>query len=390
MRILHVVPTYIPAYRYGGPIYSVHNLCRSLVEKGHEVDVYTTNVDGDQNRKFIEGEAVDLDGVKVWYFKCPYGRRLYYSPAMMKALREHSKDYDLIHLHSVFLWPTWAAARMARRNNVPYLLSPRGMLVKELIMRKNRILKTAWITLIERRNIKEAAVIHLTSEMERKELSVFDFHLADTVVIPNGVEQPVEWNKNEVSNDVFAAIKRQPVVLFLGRINWKKGLDRLIKSVQLIHDAHLVIAGNDEEDYLPKLRLMVSENNLEGRVSFIPRIISGADKEALYAAAKVFVLPSYSENFGNTVPEAMLRGCPVVVTHEVGAAEVVRDSKSGLVVDGDPKKIANAIRGLLGDESEMARMGVAGKLEAESNYTWSKISESMSQLYDSIIDQGNR
>jgi len=314
MRILHVVPTYVPAYRYGGPIYSVHSLCRSLVERKHEVDVYTTNVDGDQNIKFTEGEAVDLDGVKIWYFKCPYGRKLYYSSTMMKALREHANDYDLIHLHSVFLWPTWAAARAARRNNVPYLLSPRGMLVKELIMRKNRILKTAWITLIERSNIAGAATVHLTSDAERKDLSAFNFRLAGTVVIPNGVEDPIKWNQNEVSKEISEIIKHQPLVLFLGRINWKKGLDRLIKAMPFIQDTHLVIAGNDEENYLPKLRRLVTENNLESRVSFVPHNVSGADKETLYAAAKIFVLPSYSENFGNTVLEAMIRSIPVVVT----------------------------------------------------------------------------
>ena len=389
MRILHVVPTYIPAYRYGGPIYSVHNLCRNLVERKHEVDVYTTNVDGDQNRNVVEGEVVDLDGVKVRYFACQYVRRLYYSSAMMKALRVHAKDYDLIHLHSVFLWPTWAAARMARRNNVPYILSPRGMLVKELIMRKNRILKTVWITLIERNNIAGAATVHLTSDAERNDLSAFVFRIAGTVVIPNGVENLMDWNKNEVSKDILEVIENQPLVLFLGRINWKKGLDRLIKAMTFMQDVQLVIAGNDEEDYLPGLQRLVAENNLESHVSFVPRNVSGADKEALYAAAKVFVLPSYSENFGNTVLEAMIRSVPVVVTPEVGAAEVVQNSCSGLVVDGDPKIMGNAIRELLGDESEMARMGVAGKVEAESNYTWSKISESMSQLYDSIIDQGS-
>jgi len=141
VKILHVVPTYIPAYRYGGPIYSVHNLCRSLVELGHNVDVYTTNVDGLQDSDVPLGKVVVIDGVNVRYFSCPYGRRLYYSPSMMKALCEHLRDYDLIHLHSVFLWPTWAAARVARRNNVPYVLSPRGMLVKALIRRKNRQLK---------------------------------------------------------------------------------------------------------------------------------------------------------------------------------------------------------------------------------------------------------
>ena len=133
IRLLHVVPTYLPAYRYGGPIYSVHSLCRSLVERGCKVDVFTTNVDGEQDSNVPLGEMVELDGVKIRYFSCPYGRRLYYSPAMIGALREHVRAYDLIHLHSVYLWPTWAAARVSRQAHVPFLISPRGMLVKDLV-----------------------------------------------------------------------------------------------------------------------------------------------------------------------------------------------------------------------------------------------------------------
>src|SRR5689334_8622158 len=133
MKILHVVPSYFPAVRYGGPIHSVHGLCKALAARGHEVEVFTTNVDGPVDTDVPLAAPVAMDGVKVWYFPAPALRRLYWSPAMAKALRERISSFDVAHLHSVFLWPTWAAARIARRGNVPYVLAPRGMLVRELI-----------------------------------------------------------------------------------------------------------------------------------------------------------------------------------------------------------------------------------------------------------------
>ncbi len=112
MRLLHVVPTYFPATRYGGPIYAVHGLCRALVRRGHGVDVFTTNVDGNLSSAVPLSVPVDLDGVSVSYFPASY-RRLYVSPLMRRMLDQTMGRYDLVHLHSVYLWPTYAAARAA-------------------------------------------------------------------------------------------------------------------------------------------------------------------------------------------------------------------------------------------------------------------------------------
>src|SRR5262245_51725168 len=137
MRILHVIPSYLPAVRYGGPIFATHGLCRALVARGHEVTVFTTNIDGPESSPVLTELPVNLDGVQVRYFPCPLLRRLYWAPALARALNNEIGQFDAVHLHSVFLWPTWAAARAAHKAGVPYVLSPRGMLVKELIRRRS-------------------------------------------------------------------------------------------------------------------------------------------------------------------------------------------------------------------------------------------------------------
>src|SRR6478609_2951217 len=106
MKILHVVPTYYPAVRYGGPIQSVHGLASALAAQGHDVHVYTTNVDGQGVSPVALDRPTLLDGVTVQYFATGVGRRIYRSPRMRQALDLNVASFDIVHLHSVFLWPT--------------------------------------------------------------------------------------------------------------------------------------------------------------------------------------------------------------------------------------------------------------------------------------------
>src|SRR5262249_13257793 len=124
MRILHVVPTYLPATRYGGPIFAVHGLCCALAARGHEVEVFTTNVDGPTDSDVPRDTPVRLGNVQVRYFPSSHLRRLYWSPPLARAISAQINNFEIVHLHSVFLWPTWAAARSARKFKVPYVISP--------------------------------------------------------------------------------------------------------------------------------------------------------------------------------------------------------------------------------------------------------------------------
>jgi glycosyltransferase involved in cell wall biosynthesis len=125
MRILHVVPSYLPAYRYGGPIRSVHSLACSLAQRGHEVEVYTTSMDGPLNLDVPLGQRVSLDGIKVTYFPVPWVRRLAWAPALSRRLRETICTFDVIHLHSVFFVADLdgGARRPTRKKTLPYSTS---------------------------------------------------------------------------------------------------------------------------------------------------------------------------------------------------------------------------------------------------------------------------
>src|SRR5262249_24549278 len=152
-----------------------------------------------------------VEGVNVWYFPCSIGRRLYRSPAMGRALADGIQSFDVLHLHSVFLWPTLAAARMAQKAAVPYVLAPRGMLVGDLIRRKSRWPKSAWINLFERQNIAAAAAIHVTSEVERAEFKKLGLRAQRVEVIANGIDLP------DVEAGPAPRMEGRRIVLCLGR-----------------------------------------------------------------------------------------------------------------------------------------------------------------------------
>lgn len=379
MRILHLVPTYLPATRYGGPIYSVHGLCKALAARGHEVHVFTTNVDGAGVSSAPLAQPVDLEGVKVWYFPVGLGRRLYRSPAMAKALDEYIDGFDILHLHSVFLWPTTFAARRARRRRIPYILSPRGMLVSELIARKNRLLKSAWIELFERANIAGAAALHLTAPIEAVELQKLRLGARRIDIIPNGVDMP-PFEKERSSE------AEPPRVLSIGRLNWKKGLDRLILAIAHVPQAELVIAGNDEENYRVRLEACARDAGVAERVTFLGPV-HGAAKWMLLRSCDLFVMPSYSENFGIAALEAMACGCPVVVTPEVGLAQTVQATGAGVVAEGRPEIFGRAIAALLSAPAERWKMGRIGARIARDQFSWSAIATQMEVVYGACVSE---
>ena len=386
MRILHVTPTYLPAVRYGGPVFSVHGLCQALVSLGHDVEVLTTNVNGRGVSAVPLGVPVTLDNVRVRYFSSNF-QRLYWAPSLARFLRGQIAEFDAVHVHSVFLWPTWATARMAKKVRVPYVISPRGMLVKELIKRRNRLVKSAWINLVEKANMERASAIHATSELEAQEIRRFNWNLPDIAIIPNGVDEIKAFADSEVSTDVRDIIARQPLLLFLGRISWKKGLDRLLEAFALSPLGVLAIVGPDDENLVPRLTRLAKSLNITHRVQFLPRVVLGADKNFLMASAKLFVLPSYSENFGNAVLEAMRCGLPVIVTPEVGVAEIVRNAGGGIVTSGDPDPLSSAINRLLRDPVAAASMGQAGRRFVLARYSWRHIAGQYESLYQRLMAQ---
>jgi len=372
-RIVHVVPTYLPARRYGGPIVAVHGLCRALAARGHDVEVLTTNVDGTGISDVPLDRPVELDGVRVRYFASELPR-LYWSPAMRRALGGAIHGAGVVHIHSIYLWPTYAASRAASKAGVPYVISPRGMLVPELIRGKSRLVKTAWLRFIERRNLAHSSAIHFTSQREWDDALRVGVPLPSPFIVPNGTDLP----------SAAGAAREDDLVVSIGRINWKKGLDRLIEAAVLVPQARFVIAGNDEEELVPKLRALAVTLGVDQRIEF-RGAVSPLERDGLLARAAVFALPSHSENFGNAVLEALAAATPVVVTPEVGLADAVRHAECGLVTGGTPRELAGALTTLLGDPARRRAMGERGRALVEERFTWPRVAAEMEAHYEAVV-----
>jgi glycosyltransferase involved in cell wall biosynthesis len=401
MKVLHIIPTYLPAYNRGGPIWSVHNINKSLVAKGADVTVYTTNIDVEG--KVLTDHPVDVDGVSVHYFRASYPRiweyykvffvpvfwprRWEYSKDLHEKLAKTAKDFDLIHITSTFLFASTLGTYYAKKYRKPSIISPRGNLMKPLEL-KSAIKKQLYIKLFERRNLTRADAIHFTVPKEKEEYLSYHLPLKKSIIIPNALDLSKFPEEPDAScRKKFKSAERKRIVLFLGRISWKKGLDTLIPAFKEViarePDTILVIAGGDDEGYKKKVDALIETHKLKKHIIFTG-MVEGSDKFSLYKESDVFVLPSYSENFGMSVVEAMYYELPVVVTDEVGVANYVKEAGAGLIIKKETSALANAIIKILKNPHTKEKMGQAGKKLVKDTFESDKIIEQWVECYEEL------
>lgn len=384
MRILIFAPNYLPATRYGGPVRSTHGLACALVRLGHEVTVLTTNVDGPGLLDVPLDRPVSFDGVQVHYCPIHWPRRLYFSPAMARLAESLLPSMDVVHINGMFLWPGPHLARLARRLGKPVVISPRGMLMPEMVAGKSRLIKSLWIALQERACLKAAAAIHVTSAGEAEGLRQMRLDLAPVVVVPNGVEGPEVWPGAEEIDAAWDGVPPGQRIAFLARLDWTKGTDLAIEAVRLLPAAVLRIAGHDQIGLRQKLepRLFRDDRSLAGE--FIGPL-DGARKWAFLAGADVLLAPSLRESFGMAVAEAMVVGTPAIVTPGVGASEIVSRVDPGLVSERSAAALGAALADILNDSARRSRAASRARQIMSEEYGWSGIAARMAEVYSEGI-----
>lgn len=361
MKFVFVVPTYFPAERYGGTITAIKDLAEEF-SVSENVAVYTTLVDGKEDLPYPPGEPIIINGVSVAYFRVKMFRRFYFCPSMLSGLIRNLKQEDIVVIHAVFSFPQLAAYIACRLKGTSYVVMPHGMLVKSLIEAKGRTRKKTWLRLFGRGIYERASAVRVTSEREKADLLDFNWILRKIINLPNPTNIPAKKQNYVVSNDLAGLIENRNLIIFVGRINWKKRIEILISAMEYVPEGHLAIIGPDPECHSRKLRGLIDQKQLRNRISIIDRHIKGDDLEAIYRGAYLFALTSLNENFGNTVIEAMGRGLPVVVTAGIGAADFVRAGNGGLVVyNDDPQSIGEALQSLVVDRSRREELSRSGE-----------------------------
>ena len=393
MRILCVIPSYWPAFQFGGPIFSLHKLNKALVEKGIDISVYTTNA-GIEKRVPLN-EEVDIDRVKVTYFS--YARLFqflgstgwHFSKGLARALNKNIRAFDLIYIVAIWNYPVSLAAYYSRRNKKPYIISPRGLLYP-YARRKKFWRKWVYYNFITKKDLRGASAMHYTSDDEEKACHASLGLKNQAFVIPNGIDL-TEFShlpKREIFRERYPVLGNKKVLFFLGRINWKKGLDILVPAYSKLaserDDVHLLIAGSDEAGYIKKVKSWIKRYGLEGKVTFTGMLV-GRDKLAAYAASDIFVLPSYSENFGLAAVEAMACGVPVIISHQVGISREIKENNAGLVVECNVDSLYKAMQSLLDDQNLRGSLSLNAQEMAKKYYNIDNVAEAMARMYQEII-----
>lgn len=362
MKILHIIPSYLPAVRASGPIIPTHVLNRELARGGNSVSVYTTNYDEREPMDVPLRRPVFLDGVEVTYFPKEFPKRWGYSPDMVTALKRTVRDFDVVHITSVFLAASTLGAHYARVSGRPYIISPHGSLMKEPLSMKSPLKKKVYLSLIEDRNLGRAAAIHFTIEKEMEEYRAQGLPLRKGIVIPNALERGGASRRSVDMRGKLGIPGEKKIVLHLGRINWKKGFDTLIPAfaavLRSVPEAILVIAGGDDEGYARSIKVQISDLKMERSVVFAGMLL-GEEKDAMFRQSDAFTLPSYSENFGMTVVEAMDAELPVIVSENVGIAPEIKAMNAGIIIRKDVDELAGALVRVLRDDGRLRSSLVA-------------------------------
>lgn len=364
---------------FRGPVRAIHGLCSALVAAGAEVEVCTTTVNGDGD---TPGGLARHDGVAIRYFPCRFSRRIYYSPPMAAYLREHLGGFDLVHIHSAWLWPGMVAARQSRRLGVPYVFAPRGMLTGELIRQRNPWAKRLWLAVWGRRILAGAAAIAVASEVEERELKDLGLDLAPTWRLPNGLSES-DFTLAEQARQ----LERGEHGLYLGRLAPGKGLENLLDACARVPGLRLRIVGGGDLGLENRLTRRCAQLGIADRVEIVP-MVSGERVWNCLARARFLAMPSRFESFSMSVLEALACATPVVVGSKVGLAQAVNRGGCGIVCDPDPLALAEAMTTLRRDPGTAEAMGRRGFELARSEFGNAMIAERLLALYRGLVKRG--
>jgi glycosyltransferase involved in cell wall biosynthesis len=390
MNILHVTLAFPPAYSWGGPVKIVHQICMELAKRGHNITVICTNLLDKRNTIEPGTTVYKQGGMTVVYFKTinfPWWPGTI-GPIWMLDLpnwiNKMVNDFDVIHIHgyrNTFLMPVNQTARKA---DVPFIISPHGSMSMVINSTFSKRIYDKTMGIYELRGLSALIALNNSESMQAQAVGVPPDRIR---VIPNGLDPSLysitekgsfrrKWNIPE----------NQPLLLFVGRINRKKGPDMLIKAFDCLDrdDAWLAIVGPDDGQ-LDEVTQLVRLFNLEKRVIFTG-LLAGQDLLAAYNDADLFILPCRTDTFPTTIMEACLANTPMVITEGCEIASLVQN-RIGEVVQFDAQDIAQGIQILLSDHERYEYYRSNCPSVMENSFSLSSTVDTIVELYSDVISR---
>lgn len=379
IKIFQAISHYIPAYRYGGPLYVAHALGRAFVKSGHAVTVCTTSQKDETTDLGVEVDVpIVIDGVTVYYEPVRMFRYWGFSPSLWKRMSREIAAADLVIIHAHYQFANWAGAWLARKYRKPYVIFAHGSLHRSGVVHKSELVKRAYLAIMEQRNMESALFVAFNAPEEMKS-SLYGYRGR---VVPNGIDstQFDPMPERGFFRKQYPQTEGKRCLLFLGRLDIEqKGLDFLIPAFARLFaqhpDTHLVLAGPDEAGGAEAIGRLIDFHHVRGAVT-MTGLISGPVKLAALQDVDYFVLPSRFEGMSIALLEALYVGLPLLVTDRVGLCGEIDTVGAGLVVQANTEAVYAGLCELLRPEVSVPMRGRGTELVMRK-YAWDAIAENL-------------
>jgi len=390
MKILQIIPYYVPAYTFGGPISIVHQISKQLVKRGHEVVVYTSNAESHSSRLPLKSIEI-LNGVEIHYFRNITSKtigRLFITPQLILTARKQIDGFDIVHLHGYRTFQNLVACYYANRNSVPCVLQAHGMLP---VLMNRQLLKIVFDKIFGNRLVKSVEKLIALTETEQKQFELLGVSTDRIEIIPNGIDL-ARFQKVPLQNTFrkkFGIPPDMRIILYLGRLHKYKGIDILVMAFARLRkkrdDVILVIAGPDHGALNP-LRELCSVLDISGSVIF-PGSLLKFDKFEAFVDADIFVLPSLYEAFPIVLLEAFAFSKPVIASDIDSISGIIEHGENGfLFKSSEVDSLEQSIKLLLDNHSLAHDLGTRARKCLEEQYTISDVVIKMERMYRNCIE----
>ncbi|TDQ09995.1 XrtY-associated glycosyltransferase XYAG1 [Pedobacter metabolipauper] len=376
MRILHIVPSYKPAYIYGGPIESVSKLCEGLAAQGHTVDVFTTTANGETDLPVEAGIPIHVDGVNVTYFKRNTGDPNNISIALWKQLIKSADQYDLVHIQSWWNLLVIGAAVICHSKKVKVVISPRGMLAAYIFNSGKAAAKKMIHQTVGRWALSKCT-FHATAPSEYEECQGV-IPGWKGFIAPNLLTLP-DLAVTKVKNEVFTLI-------FMSRIHPKKGIEILFDAISRLKvRVRLKIAGTGDEEYIKQLKAAAQDLGIAACIEWLGWV-DRENKFKQLMSADLFVLVSLNENFANVVVEALHVGTPVFLSEDVALSAFVKQYDQGWVTTLAVEDVTEKLTQAINDRDKSAEINNNSQNLIREHFSVVKVIGDYVSAYEEVIN----
>ena len=374
----------------GGGRTGILGFCQALISVGNSVKLVTTSM-GESSSIFKDSIVnASVNGVNIFYFRpliVFFSNN--FSIKLFKWLVEEVKASDLILIHSIYKINGTFIAFLCRFYGVPYILRPHGSFDPYLLKRRRYFFKFIYIHLIESISFHHASAIQYSCINEYKDTKKVLPDISDPLIISEGIDTSI-YSDGAKGNFrcKYDFLENKTIILFLGRFHQKKGIELLITAFSSLlnknKNIYLVLAGSGDDAYLLSLKNMINDFGISDYVMFTGQI-SEKDKVSLLYDSDIFVLPSYGENFGLSVVEALACSLPVIISNKVGISTEIKNNLAGLIIECDATELEVSLNTLIDDSYLRSLLGANGKKLVTNKFNLESVAHDIDIKYKKIF-----